>query len=363
MIKRALLSPKGTDSSLSELAKRSGGSSLYSNTVSCGVAAGISGIEFEYLEQVIKETFMDKGDEIVKTNSGAAKAGYDFALNNAHGGVLKIKSGKAADALLLNGNEAMALGVIKAGCKFYSAYPMTPSTDIMNTVAHYAKQFNIVVEQAEDEIAAVNMAIGASFAGVRAMTATSGGGFALMAEGVSLAAMTETPVVMVDAQRPAPATGFPTRTEQADLNFLIHAGHGEFARAIYAPGTLEEAFSLAIKAFNLAERFQIPVIIMTDQHLADSYLTIPPLDPDTVKVQRYLISKEDSQKIAGYKRYRFTDSGISPRAVPSWIPDAVYADSDEHTEEGHITESADIRIKMVEKRFYKKMEALQKEYV
>jgi 2-oxoglutarate ferredoxin oxidoreductase subunit alpha len=231
----------------------------------------------------------------------------------------------------------------------------------MEAMARYSEKFNIVVEQAEDEIAAINMIIGSSFAGVRSMAATSGGGFALMAEGLSLSGMTETPIVVIDAQRPAPATGLPTRTEQADLDFLIHAGHGEFARAVYSPGTIEELFYLTVRAFNIAEKYQIPVLIMTDQHLADSYRNIDPLDLNRIKVERYIISREDSKKVSGYKRYQFTDSGVSPRAVPSWIQDVVYADSDEHNEEGHITEDAGMRIKMVEKRFYKKMAALARE--
>ena len=206
--------------------------------------------------------------------------------------------------------------------------------------------FNVIVEQAEDEIAAINMIIGASFAGVRSMCATSGGGFALMVEGLSLAGMLETPIVIVDAQRPAPATGLPTRTEQADLDFIIHAGHGEFARAVFAPGTAEQAFYLTVKAFNLAEKYQIPVLIMTDQHLADSSRDIGSFDMDRAKVERHIISKEDSKKVTGYKRYQLTKTGISPMAVPSWIDDVIYADSDEHTEEGHITEDAHIRISM-----------------
>jgi 2-oxoglutarate ferredoxin oxidoreductase subunit alpha len=263
----------------------------------------------------------------------------------------------------MNGNQAIALGAIRAGCKFYSAYPMTPSTSIMNEVAHYAREFNIVVEQAEDEIAAVNMAIGASYAGVRAMTATSGGGFCLMVEGLSLSAMTETPVVIVDAQRPAPATGFPTRTEQSDLSFLLSAGHGEFARAILSPGSIEEAFCLTMHAFNLAEKYQIPVLVMTDQHLADSYCNIAMLDQNAIKVERFILSKKMSQNVINYKRYELNDSGVSPRAIPSWINDVIYVDSDEHTEEGHITEDAGIRTKMVEKRLYKKMQGLMNEVV
>jgi len=346
-----------------DMATRTGGSEIFINSVSCGVLAGMIGVEFRSVEQVMEAIFAGKSEEIIRKNKGAARAGYDFVRNNFKQDKFQIKAGAIKDTgtLVMNGNDAIALGAIRAGCKFYSAYPMSPSTTIMNVIAQYARKFHIIVEQAEDEIAAINMIIGASFAGVRSMTATSGGGFALMVEGLSLAAMTETPIVVVVAQRPAPATGFPTRTAQADLEFVLHAGHGEFARVVYAPGTIEEAFSVTIKAFNIAEKYQIPVFIMTDQHLADSYRNIETFDLNKAKVQRYIISKEDSKNIRNYKRYQFTESGISPRAIPSWIEDVIYADSDEHTEEGHITEDADIGRKMVEKRFYKKFSGLSQE--
>lgn len=346
-----------------DMAMRTGGSEIFINSVACGVIAGMIGVEFHSVEQVMETTFAGKSEEVIQKNREAARAGYDFVENNFKQDTFRIKAGAIKDtgALVMNGNDAIALGAIRAGCKFYSAYPMSPSTSIMNVVAQYAKKFHIVVEQAEDEIAAINMVIGASFAGVRSMTATAGGGFALMAEGVSLAAMTETPIVVVVGQRPAPATGFPTRTAQADLEFVLHAGHGEFARVVYAPGTIEEAFSVTIKAFNTAEKYQVPVFVMTDQHLADSYRDIESFDLNKVKVQRHIISKEDSKNIKNYKRYQFTESGISPRAIPSWIEDVIYADSDEHTEEGHITEDAKIGRKMVEKRFYKKFSGLSQE--
>lgn len=346
-----------------DMATCTGGSEIFINSVACGVIAGITGVEFHSAEQVMEATFAEKSEEVVRKNKEAARAGYDFVKNNFKQDTFWIKAGASTDTstLVMNGNDAIALGAIRAGCKFYSAYPMTPSTSIMNVIAHYGKEFHIAVEQAEDEIAAINMIIGASFAGVRSMTATSGGGFALMVEGLSLAAMTETPIVVVVAQRPAPATGFPTRTAQADLEFVLHAGHGEFARVVYVPGTIEEAFSATIKAFNIAEKYQVPVFLMTDQHLADSYRDIEAFDLNKVKVQRYIISKEDSKNIKDYKRYQFTESGISPRAIPSWIEDVIYADSDEHTEEGHITEDADMGRKMVEKRFYKKFSGLLQE--
>ncbi|MDR4507543.1 MAG: 2-oxoacid:acceptor oxidoreductase subunit alpha [Candidatus Brocadiaceae bacterium] len=343
------------------MAKEIGGSELFVNSLACGVLTGMTGIEYHGVREVLKRTFAGKKEEIVEKNLQAAEAGYIFAKTHFKQNHFTIKSVNAKESLLMNGNEAIALGAIAAGCKFYSAYPMTPSTSIMNVMAHYAKDFNIVVEQAEDEIAAINMVIGASFAGVRSMTGTSGGGFALMTEGLSLAGMTETPIVVVDAQRPAPATGLPTRTEQGDLDFLLHAGHGDFVRAIFSPGTIEEAFYGTIKAFDLSEKFQIPVLIMTDQHLADSYVNIDIFDLKRIKIQRHIISKEDSGLVKDYKRYQFTESGVSPRALPSWINEVFYADSDEHTEEGHITESSHVRTMMVEKRFYKKAAGLSKE--
>ncbi|MDD5513178.1 MAG: 2-oxoacid:acceptor oxidoreductase subunit alpha [Candidatus Omnitrophica bacterium] len=347
-----------------ELAEKSG-NVIFLNSVACGVVAGIIGVDFSHVENELKKIFSEKQETVIIKNIEAARSGYDFAAANFSREKLKLAplSGQGQTPFLLKGNDAIAIGAIRAGCKFYSAYPMTPSTSIMSTIAAYSREFGIVVEQAEDEIAAINMALGASFAGARSMTGTSGGGFALMVEGVSLAGMTETPVVIVEAQRPAPATGFPTRTEQADLDFVIHAGHGEFARVVYAPGSIEEAFYLTIKAFNIAERFQVPVMILTDQFLADSYRNVAGFDLDREKVARYIISREESRTITAYKRYQLNESGVSPRAIPSWIEEVIYVDSDEHTEEGHITEDAGLRMKMVEKRLYKKMAGLLAEAV
>ncbi len=349
------------DVPLFETARAIGDSELFVNSVAGGLAAGMLGVPLPVVEEVLQVVFKGKGEETAGKNRQAARAGYAMGTAGFRKDVFSLKPAVAGKRLLVNGSETIALGAVRAGCRFFSAYPMSPSTGIMTALARYARDFNLVVEQAEDEIAAVNMAVGASFAGVRSLTATSGGGFALMVEGLSLAAMTETPLVIVDAQRPAPATGFPTRTEQADLEFLLHAGHGEFARAIYSPGTIEQAFYLTVKAFNLAEKYQVPVLILSDQHLADSYQDVEMPDPDRVRVERHVISRKDSEAVTGYKRYRFTETGISPRAVPSWISGVVYADSDEHTEEGHITESAEIRVQMVEKRLRKKMAGLRQE--
>lgn len=333
------------------------GKVLHENSAFCGAIAGILRLSPEIVQKVIEEQFAGKGEEVKNQNVAAFKSGYQYSIDRFASDAYRLELRQDSDGVAIDGSNAVALGAIHAGCKFYAAYPMSPSTGVMIAVARFAKQFGIVVEQAEDEIAAINMIIGASFAGVRAMTGTSGGGFALMGEGLSLAAMTETPLVVVNAQRPGPATGFPTRTEQADLDFLIHAGHGEFARLIYAPGTIEEAFYLTVKAFDMAEKYQVPVLIMTDQHLADSLRNVHLPDVGTVPRTKYLAPLATVHE-GSYKRYALTESGISPRALPSFIDDVVYADSDEHTEAGHITEDAMLRIAMVQKRFTRKMALL-----
>ena len=268
----------------------------------------------------------------------------------------KVLSPKAGDHCKLDGNQALALGALLGGCQFAAGYPMTPATSILHYFASVAGEIPVHFEQAEDEIAALNMALGASYAGLRSMVATSGGGFALMTEGVSLAGMTETPIVVIIAQRPGPATGLPTRTEQGDLEFVLHAGHGEFARAIFAPGSIEEAISLARRAFDMADRWQIPVFILTDQYLADSVQVMEG------RVPTKILRREVPVFGAGYRRYEITDSGISPMTFPGLSEARVEVDSDEHTEDGKITEDLGLRVRMVEKRL-RKLEGLRKEAV
>jgi 2-oxoglutarate ferredoxin oxidoreductase subunit alpha len=238
---------------------------------------------------------------------------------------------------------------------------MTPSTGIMNYIASKAEKHRIIIEQAEDEICAINMALGASFGGVRAMTGTSGGGFALMNEGLSLAGITETPVVIAEVQRPGPATGLPTRTEQGDLNFVLHGGHGEFPRVVFAPGSPEQAFHLTNKAFHLAEKYQIPAIILSDQYLADCEWTYTEFDTGQLLWENFRLREEALQKTENYRRYGYNDSGVSPLAIPGESENLVVVDSDEHDEDGHIIEDAETRIKMVEKRYSLKYPRLQKE--
>ncbi len=248
-----------------------------------------------------------------------------------------------------------------SGLKFYSAYPMTPSTGIMNYIADKEEEYGIIVEQAEDEISAINMALGASFAGVRAMTGTSGGGFALMVEGLSLAGMTETPIVIALGQRPGPATGLPTRTEQGDLQFALYTAHGEFPRVIFAPGTPEQAFYLTNRAFDIAEKYQIPVIIIFDQYLADSQWTFNNFDLNRIKYTDYRLRGDAFKNLSEYKRHAFTQTGVSPLGVPGDAKHLVVTDSDEHDEEGHIVEDAETRIKMLDKRLFKKLPLIKQE--
>jgi len=256
--------------------------------------------------------------------------------------------------MLVNGNESLSVGALAGGCKFVAGYPMTPSSSILEYIARKSKQYDVVMVHVEDEIAAINMVVGAGYSGVRAMVATSGGGFALMVEGLALAGMTETPVVIVLGQRPGPATGLPTRTEQGELWFALHAGHGEFPRAVLAPATIEETFLLTVKAFNLAEKYQIPVIMLTDHHLASSYTTATRFDLTKVRIERgNLITDREIVNISEYKRHQITDSGISPRALPGQGMALVVTDSDEHDEAGHLIEDAGTRIRLNEKRLRK----------
>ncbi len=343
-----------------ELALTQGGSKLMANTVAVGAVIGMLGMNPKIMFEHIEKTFKKKGEEIINSNLRSAEAGYKYAKEKCLTCSFMV-SGFESPKMLITGNEAIGAGAIASGLKFYSAYPMTPSTGIFNFVSDHAKDFEIIVEQAEDEIAAVNMAIGASFAGVRAMTGTSGGGFALMVEGISLAGMTETPLVIALAQRPGPATGLPTKTEQADLFFALFAGHGEFPKVLFAPGTPEEAFFLTNKAFDLAERYQITVIILTDQYLADSQWSYEKFNLSNLKYKDYRLKGEEFKRLKEYKRHTFTETGVSPLGIPGNSFHLVITDSDEHDEEGHITEEAFIRNKMVEKRLFKKLPLIQKE--
>jgi len=340
-----------------ELAQEAG-NKLYANTVTVGLLSGMLGVDFSIVKDFISGFFKKKDKEIIEGNIEAGKKGYEIADKMIGEGFVDFKlkrNEKVKDHLLLSGTDLVSLGTIAGGCNFISSYPMSPSTGVLTFLSKQQEEFGMIVEQAESEICAVNMALGAFYAGARAMVTTSGGGFALMSEGLSLSGILETPIVVHLAQRPGPATGLPTRSEQGDLLFALFAGHGEFPRIIFSPGKTEDVFNLTRKAFDMADRFQVPVIVMTDQYLLDSSFLISSIDVSKIKIKKYLVKTDKN-----YKRYKVTKNGISPRGIPGYGKGLVVVDSDEHDEEGHITEDLDLRSKMVDKRL-NKMDLIEKE--
>ncbi|MFC1606641.1 2-oxoacid:acceptor oxidoreductase subunit alpha [Candidatus Latescibacterota bacterium] len=338
------------DIPFSALAKEIGGP-IFSNIIAVGLICGLFGLKFDVIEAFLRSYFARKGDDIVAKNIDALKKGYETGRVLVDDGILRIEidtDDSVSDDTVLNGAEAVGIGAIAGGCNFISSYPMSPSTAVLVFLAQQSKDFDIVVEQAEDEIAAINMSLGAWYAGARAMVTTSGGGFALMTEGVSLAGMIESPAVIHIAQRPGPATSLPTRTEQGDLELALYAGHGEFPRIILAPGSVDDGVVLTHRAFNQADKFQVPVFILTDQYYIDSYYNSSVTDISTLKNDDCLIETGKD-----YKRFALTETGISPRGVPGFGEGLVVVDSDEHDEDGHLTEDLGIRVDMVDKRLGK----------
>lgn len=340
-------------------AKKVGGK-IYANIIAVGTIAGLFSSERDTAVKFLHEKFSKKGKEIVEKDLQAFDIGYTFGeyLKNQKRFDFNLVSDKGIkNNILFPGSEAIGMGAIAGGCNFISAYPMSPHTAVLVFLAQNSNEFDIVVDQAEDEIAAINKTIGAWYAGARALASTSGGGFALMTEGISLAGIIESPVVIHIAQRPGPGTGLPTRTAQEDLNLALYAGHGEFPRIIFAPGTLEQGFYLTQKAFNLADKYQIPVFILTDQYYMDTYYDFPELDISNLKVENAFIETEED-----YLRYKLTEDGLSPRGIPGYGKGLVRVDSDEHDEFGHITEDMQkTRKHMMEKRLFKKSKLINKE--
>jgi len=323
------------------------------NNISLGASVALLNYDMEILKNVIKDNFSRKGTEIVDLNIRSSELGYKYVKQKIKTASYELEIVNPVGKMLLTGNDAVFLGAVRAGCKFYAAYPMTPSSSILHSFASAEGDYNIVTKHAEDEIAVINMAIGASFAGARSMVATSGGGFSLMNEGLSSAAMTETPIVVVLCQRPAPATGLPTWTEQGDMLFAVHASHGEFLRVVIAPGDPEECFYLTGKAFNLADKYQIPVIIMLDKYLSESHFSYEKFDFKKITVDRGKLLTAVKNKSGEYKRYSDTEDGISPRVIVGIENGIHIANSDEHNEKGYSEEDAYNRKIMVDKRFRK----------
>ncbi|HCE67642.1 MAG TPA: 2-oxoacid:acceptor oxidoreductase subunit alpha [Geobacter sp.] len=329
---------------LKELSANIGGA-IYNNSLVCGYITRLIGWELSHLEIALTRIFTDC--DLLAKNCAAARVGWEYGVDSSGRCSIppcEVKPGR----ILLDGSQAVALGAVAGGCTFISSYPMSPSTEVLTHLAKLAHAHGIIVEQAEDEISAINMGLGSWYAGGRAMVSTSGGGFDLMAEGLSLCGAIESPMVIHLAQRPGPGTGLPTRTEQADLEIARYSGHGEFPRAILAPGSPEEAFTCTAHAFTMADLSQSPVIILTDQYLLDTLYDLDPFElPDTAPGSRIIATTED------YRRYAPGPDGISPRGIPGLGAGRVCVDSDEHDDEGCITEDFDVRISMVDKRLSK----------
>jgi 2-oxoglutarate ferredoxin oxidoreductase subunit alpha len=344
---------------IQKMATEAGGK-IFSNIILAGVILGVFRIDIEICEKLILEEFADKSPEIAQSNLKALYSGYEkgkevSAQNNFS---IELKQDKSLkDKILTNCNSALALGFISGGCDFISSYPMSPGTGILNSLSQNAEKYNILAEQTEDEISAVNMAIGAWYAGARAMVTTSGGGFDLMTEGVSLAGMIESPIVIHIAQRPGPATGLPTRTEQGDLELALYSGHGEFPRIILTPGNPTDSFLLAQNSFNMADKFQVPVFVLSDQYMIEASFISEFFDTNNFAIDESIVKTDKN-----YKRYTLTPNGISPRGIPNYGDGLVKVDSDEHDEEGHITEDFDVRVKMVDKRLQKHESISQEVY-
>lgn len=340
-----------------------------------GFISKILGVNFNSLQELMKNKFLKKGEKILNNNLFYVEEGYKYGSKFENLISVKIEKNNTNNIDLISGAYAVSMGAIKGGCNFISSYPMSPATTVFTNISKIFTEYNkknkiddknikerYIVEQAEDEISAINMAIGASYAGAKSIVSTSGGGFALMTEGISLAAMTETPIVVHIGQRPGPATGFPTRTEEADFNLVRFAGHGEFPKVIYSPGTPEEACSLTAKAFYISQKYQIPAFILTSQYFLDSIFSSKKIEDiyknfDFNPEENFIVKTSKD-----YFRYELKEDGVSPRGIPGFGEGVVRVDSDEHDIYGHITESGAIRKIMVEKR-NKKINKINEEFV
>ncbi len=341
--------PRSAPFVLGKLASEAG-SAKTSAVIAASALCALLGFDEKYLKDIIKGSF--KGNEAIQqANVKGVDLGYKAVADWKPPRDFRLPGGDGHnDMLWVSGGEAIALGAVAGGVTFFAGYPMSPSTSIITSLGLWSDEVGLVVEQTEDEVGAINMVAGASYAGARAMTATSGGGFSLMNEGLSLIGMIETPAVIVIAQRPGPATGLPTRTAQGDLNFARHAGHGAFPRIILAPRDIPDCFKLTAKGFDLAEKYQVPVIILTDQLLQDSRATVVPFPTEGFPTKRYFLSADELGKLEIYQRYAQEDSGVSPLAAPGVSKQVVVVDSDEHDDDGHMVERADLASRTAGKR-------------
>ena len=351
---------------IDQTGKRMGGAQATSlartlNVLATSVSCALLGFDRNLLYQAIRETFAAK-KKLVDMNVVGAGVAYDYVLNNFKEGIpYRITPIENKERMLIVGNEAVALGKMVGGCRMQTYYPITPASDESEFLeAHeyfdlldgHGKD-SILVVQTEDEIAAITMAIGAALTGARVATSTSGPGFSLMVEGMGWAGMNEVPVVITNYSRGGPSTGMPTRTEQGDLKFALSASHGESPRIILCSGDIEESFYDAIRALNYAERYQLPVIHLVDKGLANSRITLSPPDPRLLNLERGKLIEAGRQPDGEYKRFAFTEDGVSPRAVLGMAGYRFWNTGDEHSEIGHINEEPENRVKMMNKRMTK----------
>ncbi len=328
------------------------------NMVGVGASFALLDFPFEHVEDAIQDWFGQKKPELADENIALAKYGYEEIAEKNKDFDYQLQAKKADPQMVISGNIATSMGAIQAGMKFYAAYPMTPSSGILGFLAKHENEFDLVVKQTEDELAAMNMVVGAGFTGVRSMTATSGGGFALMVEAFGMAGISEVPCVVVMGQRPGPSTGLPTWGSQGDLQFMLTASQGEFPRIVLTPGDPTECFYTTVEAFNLAEKYQVPVIILIDKYNQASWQSIEPFDTSTVEINRgKLLSQEELDAIVKkegeYLRFKHTDDGVSPRAIPGMKDGRHLGTSYEHEEAGYTTEDEEETVKQNDKRFRK----------
>jgi len=357
----------GLDVPLKSLAEDAGGA-IMRNIVALGVACEATNFPIENLDSALEKRFKDKGQAIVENNCQAARLGQEYAqeeYDHDYGYDIETTD---EDYVLLNGDEAIGMGAIAAGCRFYAGYPITPATDVMEYLTGRIEEYGGAVVQAEDELAAINLALGAARAGARSMTATSGPGIDLMTETFGLVATSETPLVICDVMRAGPSTGMPTKQEQGDLNMLVYGGHGEINRMVVGPTTVAECFWKTVEAFNLAEKYQIPVYLVADLSLAVTEQTFTPdtFDMEEVEIDRGKIVEEDDVQAWLDDQGRFqphyaTEDGVSPRALPGTTDGSHMTTGLEHDANGRRTEEEEIRVEQVEKRKRKFQTAQERE--
>ncbi len=331
------------------------GNQLMQNIALMGAMFQLIGLDATQFKGLIKERFGQKGDAVITANLNAFDKGAEYAKAHAEPGGILVGKSDGKRRLLASGNALIGFGALAAGCRFYAAYPMTPASSLLHYLVKNGPKVGMLVKQAEDEIAVINMTIGAAHVGARAMCGTSGGGFALMTEAIGEAAMTETPIVIVEVQRGGPSTGLPTKTEQADLFQLLGASQGEFPKIILAPRTLSECYTAAIDALNLAETYQCPVLISSDLYLAERNETLDGLDITHVRIDRGpLVTQANAD---AYRRFLDTPTGVSPRAFPGTPGTVFVAATDEHDEDGIVISDVftnpPTRAKMMDKRMRK----------